>query len=378
MSKEETKEKEEKEEKLAEKPQPEEEPKTYLNLGCCQIGVGIVFTYIYMAASISLTIVNRIIYHTHNFRFNFTFMLLQQISCAILFSTFGNRSKIFVKQAGKISFEDFSKHKYHYILFAFIFISNILSSFIGNQLVINVTMFTSLRKLIMIMLLFVDCCTGKKKVSTVNVVCVILLTTGTMIVAMDDFTVDYLGYGIVLINNTITIIYIKYSEVFRSKTGVSNLKLIIYNSYISTCVLPFAIFISGEYKRLYNFFWGPEPLFKGNLHSFIIVLCVSCTLTLILNSSFFISNEKNSSLITQLLANSKDIFISLISFVTLKNNKFSVKTVLGLCISTTGALLISVKSLCENVKSSDKKEKKEEGVEMEEKMLDNKEDVEKK
>ena len=108
------------------------------------------------------------------------------------------------------------------------------------------------------------------------------------------------------------------------------------------------------------------------------MLCVSCTLTLILNSSFFISNEKNSSLITQLLANSKDIFISLISFVTLKNNKFSVKTVLGLCISTTGALLISVKSLCENVKSSDKKEKKEEGVEMEEKMLDNKEDVEKK
>ena len=377
MSKE-TKEKDkEKEEKLVEQP-PEEEKKTYLNLGCCQIGVGIIFTYIYMAASISLTIVNRIIYHQHNFRFNFTFMLLQQLACATLFSVFGNRSKVFVKQAGKISFEDFSQHKYHYILFAFIFISNILSSFIGNQLVINVTMFTSLRKLILIMLLFVDCCTGKKKISWVNVLCVILLTTGTMVVAMNDFTVDYLGYGIVLINNTITVIYIKYSELFRSKTGVSNLKLIIYNSYISTTVLPIAIFISGEYKRLYNFFWGPEPLFKGNLHSFILVLCVSCTLTLILNSSFFISNEKNSSLITQLLSNSKDIFISLISFVTLKNNKFSIQTILGLCISTVGALLISVKSICENVKSADKKDEKEEGVEMEEKVLDNKEDLEKK
>ena len=71
---------------------------------------------------------------------------------------------------------------------------------------------------------------------------------------------------------------------------------------------------------------------------------------LILNSSFFISNEKNSSLFTQLLSNSKDIFLSLLSYFFLKNNKFTGKMILGLVISTIGAFLASTKSICDNLK----------------------------
>ena len=71
---------------------------------------------------------------------------------------------------------------------------------------------------------------------------------------------------------------------------------------------------------------------------------------LVLNSSFFISNEKNSSLFTQLMANSKDIFLSFLSYFFLKNNKLTFKMVIGLSISTIGAILASTKSICDNVK----------------------------
>ena len=86
-----------------------------------------------------------------------------------------------------------------------------------------------------------------------------------------------------------------------------------------------------------------------------------------MNSSFFISNEKNSSLFTQLLSNSKDIIVSFLSYFFLKNNALTIKIVLGLFISTSGAILISMKSICDNliVPKDAKKEKEKEGTEME-------------
>lgn len=92
------------------------------------------------------------------------------------------------------------------------------------------------------------------------------------------------------------------------------------------------------------------PPFEGSYFGYFFVLCISCVMCLILNSSFFISNEKNSSLFIQLLTNSKDIFLSFLSFLFLKNNKLTFKILLGLFISTFGALLASTKSICENLK----------------------------
>ena len=139
------------------------EPKTFINLGFCQLSIGIIFTYVYMICSILLNLINRVIYHTYNFQFNFFFMFCQQFVCLILFSCVGSRNETFKSQSGEISFRDFLKFKYDYLLFGFVFILNILSSFYGNQLVINVTMFVTLRKLVLVMLFFVDFFYGKKK-----------------------------------------------------------------------------------------------------------------------------------------------------------------------------------------------------------------------
>ena len=304
------------EENKIEKSDLQNEPKTYFNCGCFQISVGIIFTYIYIFLSISLNINNRIIYHNYQFQFNFTLMLFQQFFCLILFGYFGKRSKIFTKQTGEISFKDFYKFKYYYLSFGLIFILNILSSFYGNQLVINVSMFVTLRKLVLVMVFFIDYFLYKKQIKPFTILCIFLITIGTILIGSDDFTADYFGYFVVIINNILTIIYVKFSETFKKSTGVTNLKLLVYNSYLANPILIIAIFISGEYKKIIEYF--KIKSFEGTYLGFCGFLISSCTLCICLNSSFFISNEKNSSLFTQLLSNSKDIIVSLLSYFFLK------------------------------------------------------------
>ena len=239
-----------------------------------------------------------------------------------------------------------------------------LSSFYGNQLVLNVSMYVTLRKLVLVMIFFLDFFCYKKPIKLLTIFCVFLITIGTVLISMDDFTYDYLGYFVVIINNTLTIIYVKFSENFKKKTKVTNLKLLVYNSYLSNPILIAAIFISGEYKYVFNYF---NDINENNFYyGFLFFLFTSCFFCVILNSSFLLSNEKNSSLFTQLLSNSKDILISILSYFVFKNNKLTLKIIIGLIISTIGALLFSMKSISENL-IFNKKEKEKEEFELEDK-----------
>lgn len=365
---------------IEEKPKKEEnelqnEPKKYINCGCFQISIGIILTYIYIFISIFLNLNNRIIYHKYNFRYNFSFLLIQQFFSMLFFSFVNYKSKLFQKQTGEISINDFFKFKYYYFFFCLIFICNMLSSFYGNQLVLNVSMFVTLRKLVLVMIFFIDFFLYKKPIKLFTILCIFLITIGTILVSMDDFNYDYLGYFVVIINNSLTIIYIKFSENFKKKTGVTSLKLLVYNSYLSIPILLSSVFISGEYKNVYFYFIN--NIYSYNFYYFFIFLFISCFLCVFLNSSLFLSNEKNSSLFTQLLSNSKDILISFLSYFILKNNNLTIKIIIGLILSTVGAIFISMKSISENLifgKLKNKSEDKE-GKELEEKELEDKEKV---
>jgi len=347
------------------------EPKSYINCGCCQITIGIILTYIYIFTSIFLNLNNRVIYHKYNFRNNFTLLLIQQFF-SLVFFLLCNLSEYCRQKTGEISFNDFCKFKYYYLSFSFIFICNMISSFYGNQIVINVSMYVTLRKLVLIMIFFLDFFIYKKPIKLITIFCIFLITIGTILVSMDDFTIDYFGFLVVMINNTLTIIFVKFSENFRKKTGVQNLKLLVYNSYISLPMLIIGFIVSKEYKKIYSYF--NNDLVENNFYyQLFFFIFISGSLCVILNSSFLLSNEKNSSLFTQLLSNSKDIIMSLLSYFVLKNNEITIRIIIGLLISTTGALIISMKSISENLKF----EKKEENKEKEEKgkELEDKEDV---
>jgi len=326
--------------------------KTYLNLYCCQINIGLIFTYIYIFVSASLNVINRILFQNYNFHFNFTLSLCQQFVSLLLY-TFAGRNKTFIKHAGEISFSDFWKYQKHYFAFAFIFMANILFNFYGNQMVDNVNMFLSLRKLNAIALFLMDIYIGKKKFSCITVSSIILIVGGSFVIGYDKLDSNFKGYLVVIGNNLMSLLYTKYSEVFRNWTGFSNLKLLVYNAYICNPILLAGIFITGENKRLLAYLSNNAEGIEEKYHGYYgtaFFLFLSCFFCFILTSSFFISNEKISSLMTNLLNNSRTIFISAsLYFFDKSKNELNLRMIIGLSMSTIGAIFINAENLINNL-----------------------------
>ena len=245
------------------------------------------------------------------------------------------------------------------------FMLNTIVIFIGTQMIINASMFQTLRKLVLVKVYLLDLFFGKKKITCFTSICVFMVSIGSVLAGVDTFSRDYLGIALTMVSNFINVAYNKFTELFRKKTGVPNLKLLVYNSYISGPALLVLILATGEYKRLIQYFTEEKYLGEnqqeGSFYGFIIMLFISCTLCIILNSSFFMSNESNSSLFTQLMANTKDLFTCILSRFMLAGNKFTVNIVSGLVISTIGAMMFSMKSIKDNTIAGSISKKKEEG-----------------
>jgi drug/metabolite transporter (DMT)-like permease len=327
----------------------QQEKRKYINFIFCQISIGIIATYLYIAMSICMNMINRILFHTYKFRFNFTILFCQQFFCLVTFVILSYTSETFRKKAGELSYNDYKKLRKNYISFAFVFILNNFIGFIGSQLIVNTPMFLTLRKLVLVMIYLYDVFFGKKKLSCFTSTCVLVVTFGTVMAGIEDFSADYIGYIIVIVYNALTVLYNKMTETFKRDTGVPNLKLLVYNSFLSCPFLFVSIFVSGEHKKLMNYLNG-EKIFEGSYIGAFVYLFFFCAFCVALILSFFISNEKNSSLFTAMLSNSKDVIITGLSYFWLKGTKFTFFIIGGLLISTVGAVLIAVKSMYDNLR----------------------------
>ena len=105
----------------------------YINLYLFQINLNILYSYFYLIASVLMNIINRYLYQKYSFKFNFTLLLFQQLTAIIFFNFIFTRSQNFNRIVGKCSFKEFNDKKFQLIFVAFLFISNLLCSFIGNQ-----------------------------------------------------------------------------------------------------------------------------------------------------------------------------------------------------------------------------------------------------
>ena len=348
-----------------------EEKKKYVNLYICQLSVGIIFTYIFIICSITINIVNRVIFWQYKFKFNFTLILFQQTFCMIFFSLCAKYSEIFNTQTGGISFFDFWKLKYQYIGYSIFFILKTVTSFLGYQLVTNIPMYVNLRKFLTAMTFIYQYFCKKKRISRINILVVILVTLGAFLTGIDDYSTDYKGYAAVFLKNMFNLVNLEISENFKQKNGVTNLKLLVYNSFLSTPLLLITIFVNGEFFRMINYFQEEHDFSYRNLTFFLFL---SCSVVMVTNSSFFISNEKNTSLFTQLISDSKYIIITFISYFVLKSFALTWKNVTGIIFSTIAAIIITINSLYNNIKF-EKKQKKEKYKNIKIKNLDSSKEV---
>ena len=333
---------------------------SYLNICCFELNIGLAFTYLYVISSSAINIINRIVFHTYEFNFNFTYSFLQQFASLLLFIMLRNRESI-KKNLGELSLSDFGKFKCYYLTFTLISILNTLMGFYGNQLVKNISMFLTLKKFTVVFLLIIDLFFAKKKISLITIICIFLMTVGSLLVGMDTFSNDYLGYILVFISDVIQIVYSKLIEVFRQHTGVSSLKLLIYNIFLSIPILIIGALVTGEHQKIYIYLNNDKYGSDGTIYGLSTYLIMSCLCCAILLSSFFISNEKTSSLITNLLTNTKTVLISVIMYFFDKSkNKLSLLILAGLIMSTVGAIFINAESLFNNIsikKNNTKNEK---------------------
>lgn len=334
---------------------------TFINLLCCELNIGLGFTYLYVLSSSGISIINRILFHNYIFNYNFIYSFLGQFVTLLLFLILGRTE--FVKNGiGKVSFRDFLRFKYYYISFTTSSIISTLIGFYGNQLVKNVSMFLTLKKFTLIILLIIDLFFSKKnkaRISWITLVCIFLMIGGSLLVGIDTFSDDYVGYILVFVSDIISVVYSKLIESFRDFTGVSSLKLLLYNNILSIPLLLIGALINGEYQKIYIYFVGFGFGEDNTLFGLIFFIFLSCVFSAILLSSLFMSTEKVSSLITNLLNNTKMVFISVFMyFFDSSKNKLNILILLGLIMSTFGAVFINAESLCKNL-SFKKKEKKE-------------------
>jgi drug/metabolite transporter (DMT)-like permease len=273
----------------------------------------------------------------------------------IFFTICSQKSQIFIEQTGGVSFDDFWKLKYQYIGYCIFFILKTVTSFLGYQLVTNIPMYVNLRKFLTAMTFVYQYFCKKKKISNINIFVVILLTLGALLTGIDDYSTDIKGYVAVFMKNMFNLVNLEVSENFKKRYGMTNLKLLVYNSFLSTPLLLIYIFINGEFFRLINYFQEDHDF--SYLH-LVFFLFISCSIVMVTNASFFISNEKNTSLFTQLVSDTKYIVITFISYIVLRSFVFTWKNITGLFLSTLAAIIITLTSLYDNIKF--KKEPKKE------------------
>ena len=142
------------------------------------------------------------------------------------------------------------------------------------------------------------------------------------------------------------------TEIYHKVTGCRNIQLLIYNNYLTLPTLFLGIFITGEFRRLYDYFDDEDNGSEGTMYSLLFYLCLYGIVCSVLTSSFFISNEKNSSLITKLISNSRAIFVTVFLHIfDKKKNKLNGTILLGLILAVIGSILINVESIFKNIKS---------------------------
>ena len=220
-------------------------------------------------------------------------------------------------------------------------------------MVSNVSMYFTLKKLTPLMLFINDFFFGKKKISWTTILSIFLIVGGSLLVAKDSFTKDYLGYMVVVISNILTIIYCKLTEIYHKITGCANIQLLIYNNYLTLPALFLGIFLTGEFNRLYDYFDSEDNGSEGSFYSLAFYLCLYGIVCSVLISSFFISNEKNSSLVTKLISNSRAIFVTVFLHIfDKKKNKLNAMILIGLIMSILGSILINIESIFKNIHTS--------------------------
>ena len=314
---------------------------TYIDLYFCALPLETTYALLYMISSGSLNFIHLLVFFRYNFKFNFSYMFCHQLSLSIFFTILIN-SKSFKKNTDQISFSDFMTLKWFYFTFSIIYALHYLTSYFAMQLLESSLTFFSLRKLTYLMVCIYQLLVGVKKFSYDKIISLGLIAAGGYLCIIDDLTKLYLGILIVMLSDYISSAYHIYSWSFIKRKGVSNLKILIYNSYILVPGLFVIIFISGEFSDLIKYFneKGYESIFYINrVEGLFIILGISCFLVVLTMSKYLLNDGQNFSTNVAIINNLNDFLTNGLAYFYIIGFDESVSVIIGFVISIIGNII---------------------------------------
>lgn len=283
---------------------------------------GIIAALCYALSSMSIIIFNKTVFSTFGFRSPVFVCLVHLSVCLFLV--------VLLKAFGWIDYPDFDLRVFKKMIpLSLCFVGNILLGLLGTKL-INVPMFTTLRRLTALFILLLDYYRTGNLPSLGVATSVTLLITGAIIAGYNDLYFDLTGYCVVVLNNLATTGYLQQTK--DVKEELSSFGLLFYNSMISLPILFVWAHLTKEFNYVYNF----EQLNNGFFQLFFVLAGV---MAFAINLATAWCTQTNGPLTTSVTGQTKNLVTTVLGALIFEDFAYNHLLAAGIAVSITGSFL---------------------------------------
>jgi len=143
---------------------------------------------------------------------------------------------------------------------------------------------------------------------------VAVIIAGALIAGARDLEFDFLSYGVVLLYNCSTALYLVLIKYTSKRTGLGNFDLMYYNGIVAIPITFVVSILTGELEQAAHF----ESLWNIG---FQISLIGSCGMAFLLNYAIFWNTSVNSPLTQNVAGQAKDVVAVLIGYLFFQRSK---------------------------------------------------------
>lgn len=159
---------------------------------------------------------------------------------------------------------------------------------------------------------------------------VVVIVFGAFVAGARDLSFDSYGYGIVLIANVATAVYLATIARTGKSSGLNSFGLMWCNGLLCGPVLLIWIYIQGDLKKTIDFPYLYSP-------GFMAVMLLSCMMAFFLNYSIFLNTTLNSAVTQTMCGNLKDVFTVGFGWILFGGLPFDMLNVIGQGLGFAGS-----------------------------------------
>ncbi|CAM8964374.1 unnamed protein product [Rhodiola kirilowii] len=287
----------------------------------------------YMACAVMLVLFNKAALSSYNFpSVNFITLIQVICSCSFLY-VLRRKNVISFSEAGQLLDESrlFVSYKtlvqtsplaVAYLVYLIVTMASIRG--------VSVPMYTTLRRTTVLFTMVVEYVLTRQTYTRHIIGSVAVIVIGAFIAGARDLSFDAYGYGVVLMANLTTAIYLATIARVGKSCGLNSFGLMWCNGILCGPFLLLWSYVQGDLKAAMSF---PDLLSPG----FLTVLLLSSMLAFCLNYSVFLNTRLNSALAQTICGNLKDIFTIGFGWILFGGLPFDLLNVMGQGLGFVGS-----------------------------------------